>query len=83
MEHWLAARCETARLQAARLCPRGRRLLRRLQVTELDTKAQCVCATRLTCGAKQVGLRADKLQEVLTDRALADGDCKEGEGDCK
>ena len=36
-------------------------------------KAQQVRATGLTCDAEQVGMRADKLQEVLVDGALTDG----------
>ena len=78
MERWLAACWETVRSQAARLCPHGRWLLWRLQVSELDMKAQQVRATVLTCGAEQVGLRADKLQTVLVDGALDGGTLGDG-----
>ena len=78
MERWLAARWGMARSQATRSYPRGRRLLRRLQVAELDAKAQRVRATRLTCGAKQVELCADELQTVLVDGALTGGTLGEG-----
>ena len=78
MERGLVAHWGKARSQAARSCRRGRRLLRRLQVAELDAKAQRVRATGLTFGANQVELRTDKLQAVFVDGALAGGTLGEG-----
>ena len=49
----------------------------RLQIAELDAKAQCVRATGLTFGTEQVELRANELQaRAVKDHLAAAADQK-------